>query len=419
MHRNRIVAKNIEQLTHAVNAATTQDDLLAVITQVEHHPGPLDYRDPIMHIIKWLMVTSCVLILFLAFIHNDYEWAELVVTYLVRGSCFWLPVVLGTVLMNYFYEKGKYPIPTGLNVLILIAAMVAVAKYAPDWPEVYWDGVYGFGYLLSVGKIDSAEFTFMMILVSVTFGLWMWLSFRTHWRNDLSDRIFLLDALFNNNIKEVKFSSRDKINVLKQHFREFVRGSGSQDMLQLCEGEYQGEEHQFTYRLFHFNYYITKNKTVSDGKGGYETKTEHEYHDRYGILLDFPYASDVCIDSTKKLKQDGIKYLTESTEFNDSYNVQTGDELSTARFLNPAIVIKLLDVNNRFFEPTVEISRDGRLCISSESKLISAKRKHGLADPTAFHTEIAGHTELVKLKEILDVAHDLMRLCDNNFKTSL
>lgn len=419
MHRNRIVAKNIEQLTHAVNAATTQDDLLEVITQVEHHPGPLEYRDPIMHVIKWLMIASCVLTIFLAFIHNDYEWAELAATYIVRGSCFWFPAVLAALFLNYLHERGKYPIPTGVNLLVLIAAMVAVAKYFPDWSDTYWDGIYGIGYLLSIGKIDSAEFTFMLILVSVTFCIWMWLSLRANWREHLSDRIFLLDALFNNNLKEVKFSSRDKINSLKQQFREFERGSGSQELLQLCEGEYQGEEHQFAYRLFHFNYFITKNKTVSDGKGGYETKTEHVYYDRYGILVDFPYASDVCLDSSKKLKQEDGAYVTESHEFNDIYNVLTGDELTAARFLNPAIIIKLLDLNKSFFDPTVEISRDGRLCISSESKLITPKRKHCLANPTAFHAEIAGHTELVKVKQILDVAHDLMRLSDNNFKTSL
>ncbi len=56
------------------------------------------------------------------------------------------------------------------------------------------------------------------------------------------------------------------------------------------------------------------------------------------------------------------------------------------------------------------------MCISTSTSLISEKRQHSLSNPAEFSQEVAVHTELVGINKMLDYAHDLLRLSDNNFK---
>ncbi|MCG9730882.1 DUF3137 domain-containing protein [Shewanella sp. Isolate13] len=422
MQHNQIVAQHIAKLRSDVDAATSQSDLLEVINQVKHHPGPLDYRDKITHAIKWLLVSASVLCIVFIFMRLWYEQVEPLAKLVIDYSCYWLPVALSTLLVSFCHERGWLPVPMPVNFALLVAAMVAVTIFVPEWPKIYWALMYGFGYVISVGEIDDHQFSLWFVLIIASSLTWVWLDYRANWRKHLSDKIFLQDALFNNGLKQAKASAEDKVSALDKQFVEFRRGNGSRDMLQLFEGQYQGEQHCFNYKLYHFQYTVKRTQTSSDGNGGYKTKTVHEDRDRYGMLLDFPFAKGLCIDAEDEVKLKGSvyreKYQTESNAFNDIYRVLACDKLTAARFLSPAMIETLLDLNRNFISPMVEIAPDGRLCIASTSKLIIEKRKHSLAKPDEFYKEIAGHTELKRVQKLLEAIHDLMRLSDNNFVTN-
>ncbi|GIU34621.1 DUF3137 domain-containing protein [Shewanella schlegeliana] len=419
MQHNRLVAQHIDKLRKDVDAATSQDELLEVITQVKHHPGPLDYRDKITHGIKWLLVTASVLCIILIFMRLGYDEIEMLAKLIIDDSCYWLPVALSTLLVSFCHERGWLPVPMPVNFALLVAAMVAVTLYVPEWPKIYWALMYGFGYVISVGEIDDHQFSLWFVLVIASSLTWVWLDYRANWRKHLSDKIFLRDALFNNGLKETKLAAEDKASALEKQFAEFRRGNGTRDIQQMFEGHYQGEQHSFSYKLYHFQYTVKRSQTSSDGNGGYKTKTVYEDRHRYGILLDFPFTKGLCIDAEDEVKLKGSvyaeKYHTESNAFNDIFRVQACDKLTAARFLTPAMIETLLDLNRHFISPMVEISPQGRLCIASTSKLIIEKRKHSLVKPDEFYQEIAGHTELVRVQRLLEVIHDLMRLSDNNF----
>lgn len=418
MQHNQIVAQHIAKLRSDVDAATSQDDLLEVINQVKHHPGPLDYRDKITHSIKWLLVSASVLCILFIFMRLWYEQVEPLAKLVIDYSCYWLPVALSTLLVSFCHERGWMPVPMPINFALLVAAMVAVSLYVPEWPKIYWSLMYGFGYVISVGEIDDHQFSLWFVLIIASSLTWAWLDYRANWRKHLSDKIFLRDALFNNGLKHTK-AAEDKIDALEKQFVEFRRGSGRRDMLQLFEGQYQGEQHSFNYKLYHFQYTVKRTQTSSDGNGGYKTKTVHEDRDRYGILLDFPFAKGLCIDAEDEVKLKGSvyqeKYQTESNAFNGIYRVQACEQIAAARFLTPVMIETLLDLNRHFISPIVEIAPDGRLCIASTSKLIIERRKHSLEKPDEFYKEIAGHTELKRVKKLLEASHELMRLSDNNF----
>ncbi|WP_299803228.1 DUF3137 domain-containing protein [uncultured Shewanella sp.] len=419
MQHNQIVAKHIAKLRSDVDAASSQDDLLEVITQVKHHPGPLDYRDKITHGIKWLLISASVLCIVFIFMRLWYEQIEPLAKLVIDDSCYWLPVALSTLLVSLCHERGWLPVPMVVNFALLVAAMALVTLYVPEWPKIYWTLMYGFGYVISVGEIDDHQFSLWLVLVIASALAWVWLDYRANWRKHLSDKIFLRDALFNNGLKQTKPAAEDKLNALEKQFVEFRRGSGSRDMQQMFEGHYQGDQHSFNYKLYHLQYTVKRTQTSSDGNGGYKTKTVHEDRHRYGMLLDFPFASGLCLDAEDEVKLKGSvyaeKYQTESNAFNDIYRVQACDKLTAARFLTPAMIETLLDLNRNFISPMVEIAPDGRLCIASTSKLIIEKRKHSLAKPDEFHKEIAGHTELKRVQKLLKAIHELMRLSDNNF----
>lgn len=419
MQHNQIVAKHIAKLRSDVDAATSQDDLLDIITQVKNHQGPLDYRDKITHGIKWLLISASVLSIVLIFMRLGYEQVEPLAKLVIDYSCYWFPVALSSLLVSFCHERGWLPLPMSVNVSLLVAAMVAVAIYVPEWPKIYWALIYGFGYLISAGEIDDKQFSLWLMLIIVSSLAWVWLDFRANWRKHLSDKIFLRDALFNNGLKQTKPSPEDKLDALEKQFVEFRRGNGSRDILQMFEGDYQGEQHSFSYKLYHFQYTVKRKQTSSDGNGGYKTKTVYEDRHRYGMLLDFPFANGLCIDAEDEVKLKGSvyqeKYQTESNAFNDIFRVQACNKISAARLLSPAVIESLLKLNQNFISPMVEITADGRLCIASSSKLIIEKRKHSLAKPDEFYKEIAGHTELKRVQKLLDAIHELMRLSDNNF----
>ncbi|MGS0674514.1 DUF3137 domain-containing protein [Shewanella sp. 125m-1] len=419
MQHNQIVAKHIAKLRSDVDAAISQDDLLEVITQVKQHPGPLDYRDKITHSVKWLLVSASVLCIVLIFMRLWYEQVEPVAKLVIDDSCYWLPVALSTLLVSFCHERGWLPVPMVVNFTLLVAAMALVTIYVPEWPKIYWAVIYGFGYVISVGEIDDHQFSLWFILVIASSLTWVWLDYRANWRKHLSDKIFLCDALFNNGLTQTKPAPEDKLDALEKQFAEFRRGSGTRDIQQMFAGQYQGEQHSFNYKLYHFQYTVKRTQTSSDGNGGYKTKTVHEDRDRYGMLLDFPFAKGLCMDAEDEVKLKGSvyqdKYQTESNAFNDIYRVQACEKPTAARFLTPAMIEKLLDLNRNFISPMVEISTDGRLCIASTSKLIIEKRKHSLAKPDEFYKEIAGHTELKRVQKLLEAIHELMRLSDNNF----
>ena len=419
MQHNQKVAQHIAKLRSDVDAATSQDDLLEVITQVKHHPGPLDYRDKITESVKWLLASACVLCIVFIFMRLWYEQVEPLAQLVIDDSCYWLPVALSTLLASFFHERGWLPVPMVVSFTLLVAVMALVTIYVPEWPEAYWTALRIFGYVVSVGEIDNQQFALWFILIITSSITWVWLDYRANWRKHLSDKIFLCDALFNNGLTQSKPAPEDKLDALLKQFAEFRRGSGTRDMEQMFAGQYQGEQHSFNYKLYHFQYTVKRTQTSSDGNGGYKTKTVHEHRDRYGMLLDFPFANGLCLDAEDEVKlKDSVyaeKYQTESNAFNDIYRVQACDKLTAARFLTPAMIETLLDLNRNFISPMVEIAPDGRLCIASTSKLIIEKRKHSLAKPDEFYQEIAGHTELKRVQKLLAAVHELMRLSDNNF----
>lgn len=277
--------------------------------------------------------------------------------------------------------------------------------------------LYKYKFSYSVTGIDYI-ISGSAVLVGLIFFIYAWS--RNNSVSSLSDEIFNKDLLFDNNIRPKNVNGKDYAEQLKGSLCEFNRGNYSREIEFLAEGNYAGNEHSLNFNYYCFHYVDQRLEVVvtPNGKGGTttSTRTVYDHYRRYGILLDFEFASSLIICSNSP----GVKYKDAfspaSLVFRKNYSVSCNDQLKAAKFLKPATVLKFEEVATDFNHVNFEVNANGAACISVEDNLLDVQHKYGLDEPSLFRQEIAQNNELKKLNTLLDFAHYLMKQSDNNFK---
>jgi len=423
MSHNKQVAANIERIKADVEAATTQNQLIQVITSVKNHPGPLDYDDRLPRGGMWALIALFVYGNLLNYTRIGFHSSlERMIFSVVDNSPYWIPALVAFMVARRLEQRGLHlPVPQFLArpfVRIgLITGVVALLATNPLWHQAYWFVFDKVMQLISLNGQIYVPFYLAAGAGVVALILWFWLRKRKYWRDPVSDRIHLLDILFNNNLTPIKVNPEGKAKELKGQFREFDRGNDRRTIDALYEGEYQGEVHSFRFQLYHFHYVNRRRESYTDSNGRSQTRTTYDHYHRHGLLFDFPFAKSVVLDGDRDVSYRGEKYTTASNAFNRLFRVRTGDQMQAARLLTPATVEMLIPFAGSFQSPVVEINAKGQTCLAIDDQdLLTIKRQSGLETPDAFIEEIAGHAKLDKLDALLDSVHQLMRLSDNNFK---
>ncbi|MCB2384927.1 DUF3137 domain-containing protein [Thalassolituus alkanivorans] len=422
MTHNQQVSANITRLKEKIEAATSQHDLVATIRSLEHHPGPLDYKDKPWQVIGLLFMGLGGLALYSVFSRSlPYEF-DYFLSVVLFYSQYWLPVAIVVFWQLWREEKGKAGFlsryfKTPQQRMAVAAGIPMIVVLMPFWGLVYWEGLQILTLLVSGGGFASYELGLPLLLL-VTGGIVCWRLYqRKHWRRPLSERISLLDILFNNGLKALPFNGKEKAKELGQQFKEFIRGNDLREIQHLYQGHYEGELHRFDYRLYRFHYVVRRSETYTDSKGNTRTRVVRNSYYRHGLLLHFPFSRGLSLNAGSGISFSGEKYTTASNEFNRVFSVRADEEIVAARFLSPAVIEAMLAMAAEYSRPVLEINAGGDLCFAfSNDDILEHKRTYNLESPVEFASEIAKHDELEKLNGLLFQIHNLMRLTDNNFQ---
>ncbi|WP_417361170.1 hypothetical protein [Gallaecimonas pentaromativorans] len=243
-----------------------------------------------------------------------------------------------------------------------------------------------------------------------------WIAWRSRRLKGLSDAIWQKNLLLDNQLAPVPCDGAKEAKALGQRFYDFRRGNHRRSIDALYKGHYQGEQHSFDYRVFHFHYVDKHTHTSTDSKGRTTTRTSYSHYHRYGLLLDFGYARNIAILGNGSSGHKGSRWEPASLDFRKCFKVLTDDEMAAARFLKPAVVEALTTLGAQFRRANLEFNADGALCLSvSDNDLVSLPRPLGLEAPQAFLALLKEDTPLPKLRQLLKEVHLLLVHSDNNF----
>lgn len=427
MRHNQKVAENIRKLSEKVEAAKSQDDLVNLIHQVDQHPGPLDYDDRNTYILLGVWALTLLYIAFTFFI-ADFGYLlglpviDHIFDFIIVYSALWMPAVINLYLAIYLdkwackkFGIDRFLPKEELRFAVAFLAPIALFFFSPTWYSVYWTFMDFAGSAIP-SYIRQEYVGFFLTSIVIVFFFWMFLRARGNWRYGMSKRIFLLDTLFNNNLKDISAICPSRYSDLASRFAEFDRGNDTRELTALYQGHYEGEIHRFDYQIYTFHYVIKRETTSTDSDGNTTTRTERTSHYRYGLLMPFPFSKGLILSNDGVVSGHGHEYKTASPDFNRQFRIRAEDELDAARLLSPAMIETLHDLKDKVFRPVLAVSYDHELCLAfGDSDIISLKRHYGLENPQAFAEEISGHANLEKLNALLDLIHEMMRLTDNNF----
>jgi hypothetical protein len=231
--------------------------------------------------------------------------------------------------------------------------------------------------------------------------------------SDIAALAYKKDAMLDNNLKyKAPFNSEE----MRIRFRELNRGNHSRTFKEVVGGEYQGEEHKFSFEYYHFHYVDKRTVTTMQGKR-MRTRTVYDKYDRYGILVPFGFCKNLQIFSFNLPQHHALKLSSGSIAFDKTFKVRAADELSATKFLKPAVVVAILDMSGFLSQMNIEIDATGLMCISfRDNNMIMGNQRYDLSNPSAFYDELAGQTKLRKLDRTLRFIHQLFKHSDSNFK---
>ncbi|WP_086479592.1 DUF3137 domain-containing protein [Oceanospirillum sanctuarii] len=426
MRHNQQVADNIRQIKEQVEASKSQDDLVKVIEDVAQHPGPLDYNDNASYALAGLLFSTLVYAFYSQLFSPLYyslstEVIDNFFRFIIINSSVWVPGLISLYTVLWLDNNGKkYYLDQYIEQPLLRFAAAAIVPTLLLYPIQLWHGLY-WGLLDTIGELIGLGYEAPIGGYGITTGivlffLWRYLRARSNWRKPVSNRIFLLDTLFNNGIDDISSQCADRYGQLYSRYADFKRGNDTRELLSLYQGHYKGDVHNFDFQIYHFHYVVKTTRTTTDSDGNTRTTTTRTSYYRHGLVLPFPFAQNLTLSNDGGVNGNGVKYQTASTVFNKIFKVRAGSEMDAARFLSPAVIEKLSTLKEQVRRPVVEFSYDKQLCLSfADDDLITLKRQHSLENPSAFAEEISSHADLKKLDGLLDLIHELMRLSDNNF----
>ncbi|MFK3680305.1 hypothetical protein [Pseudomonas sp. NPDC088890] len=209
---------------------------------------------------------------------------------------------------------------------------------------------------------------------------------------------------------------------LCEHFEDYQRGNHSRDITRALRGRYQGPLHSFEYAYYQLHYVVRRleQEEVSDGKGGtrQQTRVVYDHHDRFSLVLDFPWIEGIAVRSGGPSAIDfEHKHQTSSTDFNRAFTLTGASAMACARFAKPVTVVHLLGLKPRFSQLNLEFSlNQGGLCISFDnSDLLGFQLPCDLHSPSEFYALIDAGVPLPALTQLLEAIHTLAEQHDDNF----
>ncbi|UTZ24654.1 hypothetical protein [Vibrio campbellii] len=424
MNHNKRVKANIEQIKANVEAATTEAQLIEIVESIKHHPGPLDYNDKLPRILMWLLLAFSSYGILVYYVYPQFTSSLVHLVFdVIESSVYWLPTISAPLLVTYLERQGKrVPLfrsisSPWLRMAAIAACPLLVANIFPQWHLAYWFVFEKLIQLISLDGQIKIPINLALLAGVIVPILWVWLRMRKHWRESVSDRIYHLDILHDNNLTQVKIIPEAKSKALEAQFKEFHRGNHRRTIDAFYEGQYQGKAHSFQFNLYHFHYVIKRRQTDTDANGKTTRTTVYDHYHRYGLLFDFPYVKSVALDADGVPAIKGNKYTDASNAFNQSYKVVCQRKMQAAKLLKPATVEKFLELKGAYRRLVFEVNANGKCCLAiDDDDLLTLRRQYGLASPTEFAEELAGRSELKKLNHLLEAVEQLMRLSDNNFR---
>lgn len=260
--------------------------------------------------------------------------------------------------------------------------------------------------LLTLGSVLLIGIISLLVLIGCRLGT----------KRNLSNKIAVMDALLDHDINP-RPTTLSFVNGLKNTFQEFSRGNYSRQFISDYETNENAAESFHCYKFEYVDKVThTETKTDSNGNTRTETETEYKHYYRYGLVFDFRYFENITITSDFRPKQKS-SYKPSSIEFNKKYTLGAIDTQKLSRFLKPAVVEALLNIQKSFTNLNVEINSDGLMCVSfADDNVLKPNNKFSIDSPVEFYNELEEKAKLPKLNTVLDFYHTLKRHSDNNFQ---
>lgn len=214
----------------------------------------------------------------------------------------------------------------------------------------------------------------------------------------------------------------DEVARLEKSFGDLRWGNYERSFHECYRGEYQGDEHRFTYLPFRLHFVDEEKKEEYDHVNKcWETKTVYHHYDRSGIVVDFPYAQGLHICQAYDATLYGKPYKPASLEFGKAFHCRGKDAETLARFLKPATVQYLTEAARGLPKLSIEVNQDGKMClgcghqhvVQSIQKL--TRETNPRTSPEGFDKFIRASVDMPRLDKLNELAHTLMRYNDSNF----
>jgi hypothetical protein len=168
----------------------------------------------------------------------------------------------------------------------VVSLSIAVFIFVGSHYQISFLAVYSQGnglFFLGIGCLLLCAF-----IVSLVFK-------NKHQISKIAKLAYQKDAMLDNKLKfKAPFNSEE----MRIRFSELNRGNHSRTFKEVVAGEYQGDEHQFTFEYYHFHYVDKRTVVTMRGKR-MRTKTVYDKYDRYGIIIPFGFYQNLQIFSFK------------------------------------------------------------------------------------------------------------------------
>lgn len=294
-----------------------------------------------------------------------------------------------------------------LNSCLLILSLVLVF-----WPEFGTNGS-----LRRFLQENSWLFFAGLISAAISVGVFVYLYKQKSAVSALANIIYQKDAFLDNSLRyKAPFNSEE----MRIRFREFDRGNHSREFKEVISGEFEGDEHTFSYDYYRFHYVdkrvVVETSTDSKGRVTTRTRTVYDRYDRFGLIIPFEFVQSLQIFSFALSRSYDSKFTTGSIAFDKKFKVRAVDEFTAAKFLKPAVVVAIQDVSEFLRKMNIEIDASGKMCVSfANSEMVLGNQRYDLSNPEDFYIELAGQTKLRLLERALRFVHQMMKHSDSNF----
>lgn len=162
--------------------------------------------------------------------------------------------------------------------------------------------------------------------------------------------------------------------------REFTRGNHANTVKGWMECLLDGRR----WSTYHYHYVNARTETYtetdSEGRTQTRTRTVYDHYHRYGACVDFDQADGICFGRHSP-GYEGVRWTTESRDFNKSYRAYAVNEHDAARFFRPSVVLMLLEHADRWSELSVEIVNARLWATVSKGPLLDVQPPAGLEKP--------------------------------------